>query len=292
MNVLVLGADGMLGHQLVRGLVAANHEVVAVTRRVPMPLTREALEGARIVTGVDVRILDTIVGAVGGARPAAVLNCIGIVKQRTEAKDALESIRVNSVFPHALASLCATVGARLVHLSTDCVFSGRAGNYTEDDLPDPIDLYGRSKLLGEISAPGCLTLRTSIIGLELMRRESLLEWFLRQNESATGWTRARYSGVTTIELSRLVVRLLQERPDLEGIWQVSSDPITKYDLLVMLRDAIRRDVAIVPDARTSIDRTLDSRRFREAVGYQPPSWKQMISELADAVRRREAVKRV
>lgn len=288
MRVLVLGADGMLGHELTRTLVAAGHLVVATTRRAPDSLTMERLAGAQIFPGVDARMHDTVTSVLAEARPAAVLNCVGIVKQRAEARHAVESIRINSLFPHQLANLCTAAAARLVHMSTDCVFSGRVGNYTEDDIPDPVDLYGRSKLLGEVTAPGCLTLRMSIVGLELTRKGSLVEWFLRQEGRVDGWTKAGYSGLTTMELSRIVVRLLEDWPDVDGLWQISSDRITKYDLLVMLRDALGRKVEIVPDPRVSLDRTLDSRRLRDAVKYEPPSWQSMASELAAAVHRREA----
>lgn len=287
MRVLVLGADGMFGHQMVPTLLGAGHEVVAATRRAPDPATAAALSGARLLAGVDARVAETVVGALGDARPDAVVNAIGIVKQRPEARHAVESIRVNSLFPHELHLLCTAVGARLVHLSTDCVFSGRTGNYTEDDVPDPVDLYGRTKLLGEVAGPDALTLRTSIIGLELARGHSLVEWFLRQAGVAAGWTRALYSGLTTAELARVILRLLEQEPDLAGVWHVSSDPIAKYDLLVLLRDALGSPVEVRPDAGTVIDRTLDSHRFRARAGYQPPAWSRMIDELAGAVRQRE-----
>jgi len=163
-RVLVLGADGMFGHQMVPTLLGAGHEVVAATRRAPDPATAAALSGARLLAGVDARVAETVVGALGDARPDAVVNAIGIVKQRPEARHAVESIRVNSLFPHELHLLCTAVGARLVHLSTDCVFSGRTGNYTEDDVPDPVDLYGRTKLLGEVAGPGVGVVEVRAVG--------------------------------------------------------------------------------------------------------------------------------
>lgn len=276
----------MLGHEVVRTFVSAGSHVIAATRRPPDAPTERALAGARLLTGVDARLSDTVVGALGDARPDVVVNGSGIVKQRPEAKNALESIRVNSLFPHELALLCAASGARLIHVSTDCVFSGRAGCYTEDDRPDPVDLYGRTKLLGEVTGSGCLTLRTSIIGLELQGFRSLVEWFLRQTGEVTGWTRARYSGITTTELSRVLANLVENEPDLDGLWHVSSEPISKYELLVLLRDTLRPDVQIRPDGETEIDRTLDSSRFRARTGYEPPTWVMMIDELAGAVAQR------
>jgi dTDP-4-dehydrorhamnose reductase len=292
MKCIVLGADGMLGHQVVRFLVAAGHDPVATTRNRPEGLVADALTGVQVITGVDVRQSDRVVSILGDVAASAVINCVGIVKQRKEAKDPLESIRINSLFPHELAALCRVAGARLIHVSTDCVFSGQKGNYREDETPDPIDLYGRTKLLGEVGMTGAITLRTSIIGLELGRKESLVEWFLSRSGTVKGWTKALYSGVTTFELARVVVRLLEDFPDLDGVWHVSAEPIDKYDLLCRLRDAVRVDVQIEPDAGMVIDRTLDSARFRLETGWTPPDWSTMVTELAEAVRRREPVQRV
>jgi dTDP-4-dehydrorhamnose reductase len=292
LRVLVLGADGMLGHQVVRSLAVAGHDPVATTRSRPERLAADALPGVHVIAGVDVRQSDKVISILGDSEAEAVINCVGIVKQRKEAKDPLESLRVNSLFPHELAALCRVAAARLVHISTDCVFSGRKGNYTEDDIADPVDLYGRTKLLGEVDAAGAITLRTSIIGLELGRKESLVEWFLAQRGTANGWTKALYSGVTTFELARVVIRLLEGFPDLHGLWHVSGSPIDKYDLLCRLRDAVGADVDVKPDGRVVIDRSLDSTRFRMATGWTAPDWSTMLAELAEAVRKRELVQRV
>lgn len=290
MRVLVLGADGMLGHQLTSQLVISGHDVVGTTRRSPSRECRRLLEGARLVCNVDARVLDSIASIFLRARPDVVINCIGIVKQRAEAKDALESIRVNSLFPHQLRLLCGTAGARLIHISTDCVFSGTVGSYTEDDMPDPVDLYGRSKLLGEIDGEGVLTLRTSIVGLELTRADSLVEWLLRQTGTIPGWTRAIYSGLTTQEFSRLIIDVLLARADLHGLWHVSSEPISKYDLLSSLITALNRDIVLRADDAVRIDRSLNSNRFRKETGYLPPPWTQMITELAaDALQREDSL---
>lgn len=288
MRVLVLGADGMLGHQVVRELCSAGHDVVGTTRKPPASLVAQALDGVEVVSGVDARQADTVGHALAVARPEAVVNCIGIVKQRAEAGDAVESIRVNSLFPHQLAILCRVAAARLVHLSTDCVFSGSSGFYTEEDTPDPTDLYGRTKLLGEVAGPGAITLRTSIFGLELERKVSLVEWFLAQDGAVPGWSKARYSGLSTFVLSRLITRLLEDHPDVSGLWHVSSDPIDKHSLLVQLGEFLGRPTEVVPDGSIVIDRSLDSARFRGAVAWEPPSWSTMLSELAAAVHERRA----
>jgi dTDP-4-dehydrorhamnose reductase len=283
MKVLVLGGDGMLGHQVARRL-GSSHEVVATVRKAPSTIVTAALAGCRVITGVDIQVP----GALETVRETgadAVVNVVGIVKQRTA--DPTESIAVNSLFPHQLANACRKADTRLIHISTDCVFSGARGDYRESDTPDPHDLYGLTKLLGEVSGPGSLTIRTSMIGLELANHASLIEWFLRQPSEVQGYRRAIWSGLTTAELARVIERLLTEQPKLNGVWHVSGEPITKFDLLTRLAAMLGRHVDIVADDRVVIDRSLNSERFRAAVGYDPPSHDEMLSELASAVMARE-----
>lgn len=288
MKILILGGDGMLGHQLLRSL-AARHEV-RVTLRRPLAAYREhgLFSAANAVGGVDARDWPRLAAVIAEAAPQAVLNCIGMVKQRPDAKAAVPVIEINALLPHRLLEACDAVGARLVHFSTDCVFSGRAGGYSQSDLPDPPDLYGRSKLLGEVDAPPGLTLRTSIVGLELARRTSLIEWFLAQRGPIRGFRRAIYTGLTTLEMARLIERLLTRHPDLHGLWHVASAPISKYDLLVTLsRQLGRNDVEILADDEFVCDRSMRAEEFHLATGYQPPPWDEMLSELAQEIRRRD-----
>lgn len=280
MRILIIGGDGMLGHQLLRHL-ASRHEVRATLRR---PLASYSALGifsnANAYGEVDIRDPDAIRKALVAFRPDAVVNAAGIVKQRGEAEEAIPSIEINGLFPHRLSLLCAQSGIRVIHYSTDCVFSGRSGGYVEDDLPDPIDLYGRSKLIGEVGAPGCITLRTSMIGPELSRKQGLLEWFLSQKGTAPGYRRAVFSGLTTPEHARIVDRVLEKGRGQSGIYHVSAQPISKYELLRMIAREYRLDTKVEPDDRVKIDRSLDSTRFRKAFGYAPPSWDEMIAELA------------
>ena len=190
-------------------------------------------------------------------------------------------------FPHQLAAFCRQSNARLVHVSTDCVYSGTRGGYRESDTPDPVDLYGRSKLLGEVSYPGCVTLRTSIIGLELGRSNGLVEWFLGQRKRTPGWTKALYSGLTTAELARVIMRVIDAGEKLDGLWHVSGDPISKFDLLVALQGALGRPISVAPEGSVVIDRTMNSDRFQAALGYKPPTWNEMLAELARAIKSRE-----
>lgn len=279
-RVLVLGATGMLGHKLwqVFGPLLDTH----VTVRASADAVRrmELFDPARTVGGVSAERFDTVERAVAGVRPDVVVNCIGIVKQAAAARDPITSISINSLFPHRLAALCRTEGLRLIQISTDCVFSGRVGRYTEDDLPDPVDLYGRSKLLGEVADGDCLTVRTSIIGRELAGANGLLEWFLAQEGSVRGFRRAIFSGLTTQALARLLASVVCDHGGLTGIRHVASEPISKFDLLCMLKDAYRSRLEIVPDDEFVCDRSLDARKFEHDTQLHAPPWDEMVAELA------------
>jgi dTDP-4-dehydrorhamnose reductase len=210
-----------------------------------------------------------------------VVNCIGIVKQVKEAQDPIVSVGLNSLFPHRLAKLCVTTGTRMLHMGTDCVFSGRQGNYTEDDYPDAEDLYGRTKLLGEVNRERCLTIRTSIFGRDFAKQSALLEWFLsHRGGRVRGYVNAIYTGFPTQVLARIMGDLIVEYPSLSGLYHVSSDPISKYDLLVRIRDTMGLDIEIEPYEDFYCDRSLDSSRFRAETGYPVPEWDEMITELA------------
>jgi dTDP-4-dehydrorhamnose reductase len=235
----------------------------------------------------DVRDVERLRAMLSETRPDAVINAIGIVKQRMDAENAVQSIEINALLPHRLAELCQTIDARLIHISTDCVFSGKRGHYREDDLPDAIDLYGRTKLLGEVTGPGCLTLRTSIVGLELKRRKSLVEWFLSEKGTIRGFRRAIYSGLTTPELGRVIRRLLENFPQLNGLFHVVSKPISKYDMLRQLSDLLdRRDITIEPDDSYVCDRSMNGERFKAATGYVAPPWSALLQELAHKIKER------
>ena len=224
-------------------------------------------------------------GALAGFRPDAVVNAAGIVKQRNDAAAAAENHEINAAFPQRLAGYCSEAGAYLVHFSTDCVFSGRKGRYTESDVPDPVDLYGRSKLQGEVSGRGCITLRTSMIGPELSRKSGLLEWFLAQNGRAPGFRRAVFSGLTTPEQARVVERILGQNPRQSGLYHLSGDAINKFELLQLIARRFGLATLVEPDDALVIDRSLDSTRFRIDFGYQPPSWDEMVTELAQLAQR-------
>jgi len=280
MKILILGGGGMLGHELWRQLHSRHETWVTLRRPVAEYAPYLLFQDGRSVALADAGDFVATRNLIRKLRPAAVLNCVGIIKQLKEANNPIPSLSINSLLPHHLAAACGEVAARLVHFSTDCVFSGARGAYREADIPDPVDLYGRSKLLGELDAEPALTLRTSIIGFELGTSLSLLEWFLSQRgRAAKGYRRAIYSGFTTVEMARIVALLLERHPKLTGLWQVASAPIDKYSLLQLVRDAFKLEVELTPDDAFVCDRTLDASRFEAATGYRPPSWEAMIREL-------------
>jgi dTDP-4-dehydrorhamnose reductase len=287
MRILILGGDGMLGHQLLHQL-RGRHEL-----RVTLRQSREAYEAFRLFEpdvayyGVDARQIDSLVQVIAEFHPHAVVNAVGIVKQRTEAKEVIPSIEINSLLPHRLALLCRTIGARLIHFSTDCVFSGRRGNYRETDQADAEDLYGRTKLLGEVSESHCLTLRTSMIGPELSRKTGLLEWFFSQRgRTMKGFTKAIFSGFPTSELAHLVELILMKVPAIHGLYHVASAPISKYDLLSLVRDRLSLPITIERDETFACDRSLDASRFCQDTGYSPPAWEALIDDMVQHMEQR------
>ena len=268
----------MLGNAVLRLL--AGSVVGSVRSSGALRLLPETLR-PHIVTGVDVENHDGMVALFGRVRPDVVINCVGLVKQLAEANDPLATIPINSLLPHRLARLCQVAGARLVHVSTDCVFSGSKGMYKESDFPDAYDLYGRSKLLGEVDYAHAVTLRTSIIGHELGNSaHGLVGWFLAQQGTVKGFRRAVFSGLPTVELATVIRDRVLPQPALRGVYQVSAAPIDKYSLLKLVAAAYGRSTEIVADDALVIDRSLDSTRFREATGYQPADWPELVRRMA------------
>lgn len=281
MKVLILGGSGMLGHQLYRKM-RERFDTYATVRRISSSLP-SYFDPLKLVEGVDAVDFDSVIQAVGKVHPDVVVNCIGVVKQQSSAKDPITCLSINSLFPHRLARLCQAVRARLIHVSTDCVFSGKKGNYSEGDFPDAEDLYGRSKLLGEVHGAGGLTLRTSIIGRELGTRQGLVEWFLsNQGKKVNGYRKAIFSGLTTVALSELIARIITSHPELNGLWHVASEPINKFELISLVRDIFAADIAIEPEDQFFCDRSLCDSRFRSATGWAPPEWPAMIQAMRQA----------
>jgi dTDP-4-dehydrorhamnose reductase len=284
MRVLVLGSTGMLGSAVCRAFSAGpGFSVFAAARTLDRMVALKRLESARFVVGVSVEDLSSVETAMKEAKPDLVINCIGVIKQLAAAADPVASIYINSLFPHQLHRICRAHEARLIHVSTDCVFTGKKGSYLESDFPDADDLYGRSKLLGEIVGEGAITLRTSIIGEEINNGSNgLVGWFLSQTGDVKGFRKAIFSGFPTVSLARIIRDYIVPRPDMNGLYHVSAEPIDKYSLLQLVKAAYERDTLIAPDDRLEIDRSLNSDRFREKTGFVTPDWPALVDEMRSA----------
>lgn len=281
MRILVLGASGMLGNAMLRVMSERDGWAVYGTLRSPNAALQAMAPRAQLLHGIYADQPDSLMAAFTQSRPQIVINCVGLVKQLASAEAPLEAIPINGLLPHRLAKLCELVKARLVHISTDCVFSGSKGNYREADLPDAEDLYGRSKLIGEVNYPHAITLRTSIIGHELGRDHSLIGWFLSQQGRVKGYTEAIFSGLPTCALARVVRDFVIPNTSLHGLYHVAAQPISKYDLLQIVNREYGKALQIDTDDKVKINRSLDAFRFKEATGYVAPAWPDLVAQMRE-----------
>lgn len=281
MRVLVLGVTGMLGSAVFKIFSQdAQLETWGTLRGGKMLASVAASDCERLITGVNVLDQDALAAVLAQVRPDVIINCVGLIKQLADAKDPLVALPINSMLPHRLARLCVLARARLIHVSTDCVFSGRKGRYLEDDVSDAEDLYGKSKYIGELhDLPHAITLRTSIIGHELKSSYALVDWFLSQHGNVKGFSKAIYSGLPTVELARVMKDFVLPRPQLRGLYHVASEPISKLDLLRLLAREYGKEIEIVPDDTFVIDRSLNGGRFNSDTGYQAPGWPELIARM-------------
>lgn len=278
----MLGASGMLGNAMIRVLSEEKKWVVYGTVRSEssMRLFSNSI-AERLLSGCDVEQTDALVKAFIWSKPDVVINCIGLIKQYAHSENPLQAIPINSLLPHRIASLCEISGARMVHISTDCVFSGKKGDYMESDVSDAYDLYGKSKLLGEVAYPNAITLRTSIIGHELQSANGLVNWFLSQEDTCKGYRKAIFSGLPTVVIAQIIRDVVIPRKDIYGLYHVAAKSISKYDLLTMIANIYRKTIKIVPDDKLVINRSLNAKRFEIATGYIAPEWSELIKIMHD-----------
>ena len=278
---MIIGGTGMLGHKAYQVFDPLFETWTTIRSSKKKVATLPFFDLAKVIENVDVDDIESVREAMNRVAPDVVLNCVGIVKQLREVETPSRTIAINALFPHLLCDLCEESGIRLIHVSTDCVFSGKEGNYEENSQPDAYDLYGRTKLLGEVQGKHSLTLRTSMIGREIERSIGLVEWFLSQRGGKVqGYRRVSFSGFTTQALASIIRDVILEYPDLTGLYHVSSDPINKFDLLCLMKDVMGLDIEVEPYDEYFCDRSLDSGKFRSLTGFLPPPWKVMIERLA------------
>lgn len=279
-KILIIGATGMLGNALMTELSKLRQfEVWGTVRNyadAEKYLSPKLLP--KIISNLDVENADNLAKVLAKIKPDVVINCVGIIKQVKDGSDLALNISLNSLFPHRLAELCTLSGARLIHISTDCVFSGKTGMYKDDDPSDADDVYGKSKALGEVGAPH-FTIRTSIIGHGLENQRALIDWFLSQKGKIKGYSKVIYSGFPTVEIARIMAEYIIPRPRLAGIYNVSAEPISKYDLLKLVAKVYRKKIEIEMDDKIVCDRSLDSIRFRRLTGFKPQTWEQLVKKM-------------
>ena len=282
-TILVLGATGMLGHMLVR-VLSKTHSVFGT---ISTPYDQNdnidrLLPRSQCIDQVDVTDVSRVVSVIRKGQPDVVLNCVGLIKHKMDERRILDAILINSVFPHQLAEMCTEFGTRLIHFSTDCVFAGTPGMKRMTDIPDAVDVYGSTKRLGEVDYGTSLTLRTSFIGRQIFGGEELVEWAISQRgQTISGYQNAIYTGLTTRALSGVVAQVIDWCPDLVGLYQVASSPISKFDLLSELNARLRLGMTINRNTTFECDRTLDGSEFSKVTGIQVPSWESMLSELCE-----------
>ena len=280
-RILVIGGTGMLGHKLVQQL-SDRFDIYTTIQGDFSTVERFGIfDEAKTISQTRLEDECSVRHAIGRSKPDVVINAAGIIKQLPASSDVIATLTINSILPQRLYQLSREHGYRLILISTDCVFSGQKGNYTESDEPDAKDLYGRSKLLGEVIGDRCLTIRTSFIGRELETSHGLVEWFLsNRGKKVKGFARAIYSGFPTVVFADIMANLLVEHPDLDGLYHISSDPIDKCRLLSLVSREYKANIGLDPDESLVIDRSLDSTRFRTATGFAPPPWEEMVAQMA------------
>jgi dTDP-4-dehydrorhamnose reductase len=279
-RILVIGANGLIGRTIYRILAQKKAWIVFGTvRSSSRKIEIERVIGGNVFSGVDLVDAESVIAVCNETKPDLVINCAGITKHVAECDDPLICIPVNSLAPHRLARLCARIGARFIHISTDCVFSGLEGGYVETNTADSGELYGRSKVLGEVDYPGALTIRTSTIGHEPNSLAGLLEWFLSQTGECRGFSKAIFSGLPTITLATIIRDYIIPHSQLRGLYHLSADPINKFDLLQLIAKTYAKDIKIINDDGFVIDRSLDSSKFTRETGFLTPSWDKLINDM-------------
>ncbi|MCW7482113.1 dTDP-4-dehydrorhamnose reductase family protein [Leptospira kanakyensis] len=283
-KILILGAGGMLGSTLFRLLPEYGHNVFGTLRQSKLTqfVSKVFPNSDNLIYNIDVLNSDQLSQAIVQIEPDVIINCIGIIKQLDIANDPLYVIPINSLLPYRLSDLAERFNAKLIHISTDCVFDGKKGNYFESDKPNADDLYGKSKELGEIKDRShVLTLRTSLIGHELHSSHSLVDWFLTQNKSVNGYTKAIFSGLTTIEMAKVIHNHIISKSSAFGLYHLAVNPISKFELLTLIKEIYKKEIEVFPSDIFQIDRSLNSERFNRDFIYNPPDWKQLIQEMKE-----------
>ncbi len=281
-KVLIFGATGMLGHKLYQ-VLRPSFDVVGTIRTGYKIISRYSfMEPTILIPRFDATQPGAVKHVIESIQPDVIVNCIGVINKLVDKIGVPITTYLNAELPHEMYRICRSKGIRLIHISTDCVFSGKKGNYREEDPSDAEDEYGKTKYRGEVTGEGALTLRTSIIGRELTSSNGLVEWFIsHRGGEVNGWTNAIFSGFPTLHFSRIIADIISKHQNLSGLYHVSSTPISKFDLLTLINKAFGLNIVIKETPEPKEDRSLDSSKFRKATGFIPLPWEQMIKEMAE-----------
>jgi dTDP-4-dehydrorhamnose reductase len=287
MKVLIIGATGMLGYSLFSNLTEYSElDVYGTVRNIKGKEQFFIDYPNKIIEGVEIDNIYNVENIISNLKPDVVINCIGLIKQHDIAKQHINAISINSLLPHQLASICTRLDAKFIHFSTDCIFSGKKGGYLENDIPDAIDLYGKSKCLGEVDYSPHLTLRTSIIGHELSSRVSLIDWFLSQENKTKGFSKAIFSGLPTCVIAKLLAEYILPKTEITGLYQLSVDPIDKYSLLTLVAGVYNKEIEIEDSKTLVIDRSLNSDRLQQLINFKVPTWEALITDMNNDYKKR------
>ena len=283
MRIIILGSNGLLGNTIIRYFFENfNYETYGFCRDSSKLGFLNKNDFKRIKIVKDIFNTEDLKKKIEKIKPDVIINSIGITnKIKNQNSNFIQKIiHVNSLFPHQLQQLCLQLDIRLIHLSSDCVFSGDKGFYSEQDNPDPIDIYGKSKLLGELDYENTITIRKSVIGHEISSKNGLLEWFLKQEGEVKGYKKAIFSGITVLELAKVIDMHIIPNQNLRGVYHVSGQSISKYNLLKIIASEYKKVIKIVPNEEVKIDRSLNSIKFNKITGYQSEAWPKLIKSMA------------
>jgi dTDP-4-dehydrorhamnose reductase len=280
LKILILGASGLIGSTTLRVLsYREGWNVYGSIRSEATKWLLPMIDPSRFVTNLDVHNFSSVINVLQEVKPDVLINCIGGTKHKKEGNNPIDAIYLNSLLPHKLAQFCELINCRFIHISTDCVFSGKSGSYTESSVTDAEDVYGKSKALGEVDYGNVITLRTSTIGHELQTKHGLLDWFLSQNGSCKGFSKAVFSGFPTVVFAQIIRDLVLPHPELKGLFNVAAMPINKHDLLQLIAKIYDKQINIARDDTFRVDRSLNASKFNQATGYNPPSWQSLIETM-------------
>ena len=284
MKILILGSSGLLGNTLTKYFFQKNSFQTFGTLRdfSKISFFREKYH-KNFVQFSNILDFIELEKKIKDIKPNVIINCLGITnKYRIVNFDLVQQyIKINSLFPHKLCEICSRHNVRLIHFSSDCVFSGLKGFYNENDFADPIDIYGKSKLMGELNYKNSITIRKSVIGHEITSKNGLLEWFLNQSNDVEGYKKVFFSGLTVLELAKIIVDYILPRIDLNGLFNISGESISKFQLLKIIADVYQKPIEIIPNELKNIDRSLDASKFNKLTGYKSQPWPELIKAMHD-----------